>query len=471
MTNIQARGLLQKYANTVEIGMRCLDLIGVIFSAFLSYCLLGISGREEYYLIAILLALLIMVFLFPGLHLYEAWRGHSIISEIRTILIGWCLVLVLLIVLALISKVTIQYSRLWLGLWFMIASLFFITSRLILRYAQRWARSNGFNQRRLVIVGTGELAECVANRILKSSWAGFSLVGFFDDDPVSITHQKYPQPLLGELNDIPNYLSQNRIDQVWLAIPWIYQEKLQKALHNLRFSTTDVYLVPDLFSYHLLSHSLSIIVGLPLLNLSTSPIKGLNLLAKNVLDWILALIIIIIMSPVMLAIAVGVKLSSPGPIFFRQIRYGLNGREVEVWKFRTMKMHQEKGNHVTQATKNDLRVTSFGSFLRRTSLDELPQFINVLQGRMSIVGPRPHAVSHNHYYKTIIDRYMLRHRVKPGITGWAQVNGYRGETDTLEKMQQRVKYDLEYIENWSLGLDLKIIWLTIFKGFSHKNAY
>jgi Undecaprenyl-phosphate glucose phosphotransferase len=221
----------------------------------------------------------------------------------------------------------------------------------------------------------------------------------------------------------------------------------------------------------LLNSSLSEVAGFPVMSLTATRMDGVNELIKDAVDKVLALAILVLVSPLMIAIAIGVKSSSPGPIFFRQRRLGAHGEEINVLKFRTMIVHAEESGRVSQATRGDPRVTAFGAFLRRTSLDELPQFFNVISGEMSIVGPRPHAIEHNEHYKELVKRYMLRHKVKPGITGWAQVNGYRGETDTLEKMAKRVEYDLHYIENWSLWLDLKIIGLTVVRGFSDRNAY
>jgi Undecaprenyl-phosphate glucose phosphotransferase len=221
----------------------------------------------------------------------------------------------------------------------------------------------------------------------------------------------------------------------------------------------------------LLNHSISNIAGVTTLTLRESPIRGLSLLVKTIEDQVLAFVILILIAPVLLAIALMIKCTSAGPILFKQKRYGIDGKLINVYKFRSMYMHQESEGTVTQAKRNDSRITPVGRFLRRSSLDELPQFFNVLQGRMSIVGPRPHAVAHNEQYKDLVAMYMQRHIVKPGITGWAQVNGLRGETDTLEKMQKRVEFDLYYIENWSIWFDFKIILMTIFKGFINKNAH
>ena len=229
--------------------------------------------------------------------------------------------------------------------------------------------------------------------------------------------------------------------------------------------------MPDWFTLKLLNHGVSEVVGIQMLDISASPITGKLRFFKAAQDFVLATLILLLISPLMLAIALAIKFTSKGPVLYRQQRHGWNDEEIWVYKFRSMVVHQEAGAQVTQASKNDSRITPLGAFLRRTSLDELPQFINVLQGRMSIVGPRPHAMAHNEHYKQLVPGYVLRHKVKPGITGWAQVNGFRGETDTLDKMVKRVEYDLYYIEHVSLWLDLKIIFATVFKGFVHKNAY
>jgi putative colanic acid biosynthesis UDP-glucose lipid carrier transferase len=229
-------------------------------------------------------------------------------------------------------------------------------------------------------------------------------------------------------------------------------------------------LIPDVFTFNILQARTEEVNGVPVVPLFETPISGMNMVLKRLEDIILSISILVFISPVLVCISAVVKLTSPGPVIFRQLRYGIGGKPINVWKFRSMKV-MENGGEVVQATKEDSRVTPVGKFLRRTSLDELPQFINVLMGEMSIVGPRPHAVSHNEQYRKLIDGYMLRHKVKPGITGWAQINGWRGETDELEKMQKRVEYDLEYIRNWSVWFDIKIVFLTIFKGFVSKTAY
>ncbi|HHE6269788.1 TPA: undecaprenyl-phosphate glucose phosphotransferase, partial [Klebsiella pneumoniae] len=224
------------------------------------------------------------------------------------------------------------------------------------------------------------------------------------------------------------------------------------------------------FTFNILQSRTEEINGVPVVPLFDTPLSGINMVFKRLEDIIVSSIILLFISPILVAISLAVKLSSPGPVIFRQIRYGMDGKPIKVWKFRSMTV-MENDDRVIQATKNDTRVTKVGKFLRSTSLDELPQFFNVLFGQMSVVGPRPHAVSHNEQYRSLIHGYMLRHKVKPGITGLAQINGWRGETDTLEKMEKRIEYDLLYIRGWSIWLDLKIIFLTVFKGFINKSAY
>ncbi|ENI2487256.1 undecaprenyl-phosphate glucose phosphotransferase, partial [Escherichia coli] len=245
--------------------------------------------------------------------------------------------------------------------------------------------------------------------------------------------------------------------------------KMKELIKALTDTTCSVILIPDVFTFNILQSRTEEVNGIPVVPIFETPLNGINMVLKRLEDIILSVVILTLISPILIIISLCVKLTSPGPIIFKQTRYGMDGKPIKVWKFRTMVVMEN--DNVTQATKNDVRVTKVGRFLRRTSLDELPQFFNVLFGGMSIVGPRPHAVIHNEQYRSLIEGYMLRHKVKPGITGWAQINGWRGETDTLEKMEKRVEYDLEYIREWSIWLDIRIIFLTIFKGFIGKAAY
>jgi putative colanic acid biosynthesis UDP-glucose lipid carrier transferase len=277
--------------------------------------------------------------------------------------------------------------------------------------------------------------------------------------------------LKGRLADLAAFVKANRVDAIYVALPMASQPRILKLLDELRDTTASIYFVPDIFLYDLIQARMDDVNGIPVVAVCESPFYGVNGMVKRLEDVVLSLLILTLISPVLLAIAIAVKVSSPGPIIFRQRRYGLDGQDIVVYKFRSMRV-MEDGCDVPQARREDPRITPIGAFLRRTSLDELPQFINVLQGRMSIVGPRPHAVAHNETFRKLIKGYMVRHKVKPGITGLAQVMGARGETATLDKMQARIEYDLEYLRNWSLRLDLQIILRTtliVLRG--DKNAY
>jgi len=275
---------------------------------------------------------------------------------------------------------------------------------------------------------------------------------------------------LGTLTEAADYIRSRSIKLVFITLPLGSQPRIIELLERLQETTASIYFVPDVFGISIIQGRLQDMSGVPVVGICETPFTGTNRLMKRLSDVILSLLILLLIAPIMLAVATGVKLSSPGPVIFRQRRNGLNGEEIIVYKFRSMTA-MDNGDVVRQATKGDVRITPFGAFIRKTSLDELPQFINVLQGRMSIVGPRPHAVAHNEMYRQLIKAYMVRHKVKPGITGWAQVNGHRGETDTIDKMQARVEYDLEYLRNWSLGLDLVIILRTLKSMAADAKAY
>jgi putative colanic acid biosynthesis UDP-glucose lipid carrier transferase len=335
----------------------------------------------------------------------------------------------------------------------------------------RLMRRKGWNQRRVLIAGAGQLGRRAAHRLRVNPGLGLDVVGYLDDAPALQGKRFRRATVVGTLNDAERLVDDLKVDELWVTLPMRTEEKIGELLHSLRRSTVAIRMIPDIFVFRLLNHGVSEVAGLPLLNLTSSPMTGINRLIKALEDRLLAALMLVLASPAAVLIAIGVKLSSPGPILFRQYRQGWDGRRIEIYKFRTMYRHHEPDGVVTQATRNDPRVTPFGRFLRRFSLDELPQCFNVLQGRMSIVGPRPHAVEHNNQYRELIDSYMLRHHVKPGITGWAQINGLRGETDTLEKMEKRIEHDLYYIENWSLWLDLKIIALTAVVVLTDRHAY
>jgi putative colanic acid biosynthesis UDP-glucose lipid carrier transferase len=322
----------------------------------------------------------------------------------------------------------------------------------------------------VVLAGINEQGIELARRLQRDTYSNVRILGFFDDRTRERLNNFDEYPLLGSITDLPGYVTRHHIDVIYLSLPMASQKRILSLLDGLRDTTSSIYFAPDTFVTDLIQGRVDSVGGMPVVAVCETPFTGINWLIKRGSDLVLSVLILLLISPLLVLIALGVKLTSPGPIIFRQRRYGLDGSEIVVYKFRSMTV-MDDGDVVRQAQKHDPRMTRIGAFLRRTSLDELPQFINVIQGRMSIVGPRPHAVAHNEMYRKLIKGYMLRHKVAPGITGWAQVNGYRGETETLEKMKGRIDHDLEYLRNWSLRLDLYIIAKTIWVVFNGKNAH
>jgi putative colanic acid biosynthesis UDP-glucose lipid carrier transferase len=323
-----------------------------------------------------------------------------------------------------------------------------------------------------VIVGVNDLGNQLQARVASNLELGIEIKGFFDvllDDARSQSVVNNTQ-LLGRIEQLSTYVKQNAIDIIYVALPPSLHSEIMQLLDDLKDTTASIYFVPNFFIADLIQARIDDIGGMPIVAVCDTPFSGFDGFVKKLSDLIFAIFILCVISPLLILLALGVKLSSPGPVLFKQRRYGLDGQEIVVYKFRSMTV-TEDDDKVTQAKVNDKRVTRFGSFIRKTSLDELPQFINVLQGRMSIVGPRPHAISHNEMYRKIIKGYMVRHKVKPGITGWAQVNGFRGETESVNCMKTRIDYDIEYLKKWSIGLDIKIILKSVFLVFKDSKAY
>ena len=341
-----------------------------------------------------------------------------------------------------------------------------------IRALQRTLRSHGMNRKTYAIVGVNELGIQLAHNIENSPETGLQLIGFFDDRPderlISIPESFGKK--IGGLKRLVNLARNGELDAIYIAFPMRAERRIKELLAQLSDATASVYVVPDFFVFELLHSRWSDIGGLPAVSIFENPFYGIDGWVKRTTDLVLASAALVVCAVPMLAIALAIRCSSPGPVFFRQRRYGLDGKEILVWKFRSMRV-MENGPTVMQASKDDPRVTPLGKFLRRTSLDELPQLFNVIDGTMSLVGPRPHATAHNEHYRGQIGGYMLRHKVKPGITGLAQVKGYRGETDTLEKMEGRVAFDHQYIREWSIWLDLKILAKTVGVVLWGKNAY
>ncbi len=323
-----------------------------------------------------------------------------------------------------------------------------------------------------VIVGANELGRTLARTLLQSpALQPVRVTAFFDDRAPTRLGDDLELPLTGRIDSLADFVRANRVDQIYIALPMASQPRILKLLDQLRDTTASIFFLPDIFLYDLIQARVDTVGGLPVVAVCETPFHGTTGVIKRLSDVMLSLAAITVTAPLMLAIAIAIKTTMPGPVLFKQRRYGLDGEQIVVWKFRSMKV-QEDGAVVRQATKDDDRITPVGRFLRRSSLDELPQFFNVLQGRMSVVGPRPHAVAHNEMYRKLIKGYMIRHKVKPGITGWAQVNGARGETDTVDKMTRRIEYDLEYLRHWTLRFDMMIVWRTVVQAFrGDENAY
>lgn len=432
-------------------------LVAGVLAHYYRFDTLEMSGR---YNTATMLSAIVVVLCLGMGGVYGSQRGYAFLRQFSVLLAGWIAAAGILLSLSFFLKVSENYSRIWFSTMLAAGGGLSFAIRLSAFLLLRRLRASGLNLKTVLLVGAGG---SLANNLYGGASLdeyGFKIVDNlrFQQDP------NWMDCLVEKVNELGPH-------EVWLCLPLSQGGGIRSIMYALRHHTAAVRFIPEWDDIPLLNHKVSHIAGIYSLDLSCSPMDGPPRLLKRLEDLVLGLLILIAIAPICLVIALIIKLTSKGPILFKQYRTGINGKSFKVYKFRSMVVHQEGVGSVTQATRNDLRITPVGAFLRRTSLDELPQFFNVLQGRMSIVGPRPHALSHNEYYKDLVESYMQRHKVKPGITGWAQVSGYRGETDTLEKMQKRVEYDLWYIDNWSLWLDLKIIFMTIFKGFVNKNAY
>ena len=417
MTNLKKRERAKTNASLISMVQRFSD-ITIMFAGLWLVC--EVSGLSFLYMHLLVALITLVVFQMLGgiTDFYRSWRGVRAATEFALLLQNWTLSVIFSAGLVAFNNDFDTQLKIWLA-WYGLTSIGLVVCRSCIRIGAGWLRNHGYNKRMVAVAG-----DLAAGQMLMESFRN--------------------QPCDGA--------------------------RVKKLVHQLADTTCSVLLIPDVFTFNILHSRLEEMNGVPVVPLYDTPLSGVNRLLKRAEDIVLATLILLLISPVLCCIALAVKLSSPGPVIFRQTRYGMDGKPIKVWKFRSMKV-MENDKVVTQATQNDPRVTKVGNFLRRTSLDELPQFINVLTGGMSIVGPRPHAVAHNEQYRQLIEGYMLRHKVKPGITGWAQINGWRGETDTLEKMEKRVEFDLEYIREWSVWFDIKIVFLTVFKGFVNKAAY
>jgi putative colanic acid biosysnthesis UDP-glucose lipid carrier transferase len=410
----------------------------------------------------IVLSIFVFALTFPS-----DWEAKSnFYIELKNLVNQWCFVIGVLFFFGYATDYLAMFSRSVLLAWVLITPILLLLCHLLAAYYLSSDYYLSRIKKNTIIVGYNELGMEVKNRVSRKPDLGFVFDGFFDDSFSALQDNLL---LKGSLAEVSTYVKNHNIHQILIALPTI-DKTLTDLLDSLKDTTASIYYVPDFFMTDLIQARIDDIDGMPVVAVCETPFSGVNGAIKRTSDILLSCLILLCISPMFILIGLGVKLSSKGPIIFKQRRYGLDGQQIIVYKFRSMTV-MEDGPNMMQATPEDKRVTNFGRFLRKTSLDELPQFINVLQGRMSIVGPRPHAVAHNEIYRSLIKGYMIRHKVRPGITGWAQINGFRGETTTVESMRRRIEYDLQYLNKWSLGLDLKIVFKTIYCVFSDQKAY
>lgn len=452
--------------------IRLIDCLLVAIAAVLALTQHGESPGDVSFVLLLIVSILLTSQIFT---VFGAYRMR-LLSHVRylRLVAAWTTVMLLMAAVTVFAYPGQHPPLAWLAWWFAYGLAGVLAARLLLEgRLYRWYHG-GQLARRLVITGAGDRAAALANTLHDGSDGSVRILGLFVDPSESpMPGTPLPCPILGCAEDLPRFVRTQAVDVVAVALPWHAEERLQTWVKRLKNLPVDVVLSPPSSTLPSGSWAVSTVSGIPFLKVSERPLSGWRYVAKGLEDRVIALILLILFGPMMLFIAAAVRLTSPGPALFRQKRYGFNNTVIEVLKFRTMTVQfaETDTDHVQQATRNDPRVTRLGRLLRHTSMDELPQLFNVLRGEMSLVGPRPHAISHNEEYAKIIDQYIARHRVKPGITGWAQINGFRGETRTVEQMESRIQYDLYYIENWSLLFDLHILARTALGGFVHPNAY
>ena len=465
------RGCLKEHAHIIVILLSVIDLFTLSSAGLIThYCVFGNVNLNARHQVTILLGLLLVVFFLELAQFYRPWRGRSILQELVLFLKAWvaALVALTLITTASLPDGTAGSNLEWVGLWAILGFIGLATTRFVIRYGLAWIRAHGWNQRRVVLAGLSEMAIVTENQINKNPWLGLQIIGYLDDrSEPRISIEKSGLPYLGKIHNLVDIVEQERVDQVWVAYPFRGELRSNEVVHALRHSSVSIRFLIDFYAFNAINRSLSDVAGIPMLDIAVSPLDGLNSSLKALEDGVLACIILLLFGPLMIAITIGIKLTSPGPVFYRQERVGWNGRPFMMLKFRSMPVGAEHGTGPIWAGPGENRATRIGAFLRKTSLDELPQLINVLKGEMSVVGPRPERPAFVNAFKHQIPNYMKKHMVKAGITGWAQVNGWRGDTD----LNRRIEYDLYYIQHWSVWFDLWIALQTVIKGFVNKNAY
>ncbi|RJF98371.1 undecaprenyl-phosphate glucose phosphotransferase [Noviherbaspirillum saxi] len=467
------RDLIITNSSRLELSMRLMDVLVLELAggiAGLIHFHIPLADTPPIHTVLLHFCSALAFLLFPKFELYTSWRGRSLPDMFMRMGAAWGVVLLIGLFFSFLVHHVGNVSRLWMFYWYACGMTSLIAFRFAVYYVLRYLRTKGLNNKRVVIVGYGSTGREMHRRALQQDWTGYDVKAVCADpeDADKILDSSIAR--INSTEQIHQFVVANHIHEIWITLPLMASPRLQELQYQLRNTLVDIRWVPDILGLQMLGNKMGNFLGLPVVDLNQPISSGVNGIVKDLFDRTFAIVALFLLMPLFIVIAILIKRSSPGPVLFRQPRLGLNGREFNVYKFRSMKIHQEQ-NVVTQATKHDPRITPIGAFLRRTSLDELPQFINVVLGDMSVVGPRPHALQHNEMYKDLLETYMLRHRVKPGITGWAQIHGHRGETDTVDKMARRVEFDLHYIQHWSLWMDVRIIIWTAFKGWTGKNAY
>ncbi|MBB2979000.1 MULTISPECIES: undecaprenyl-phosphate glucose phosphotransferase [Paraburkholderia] len=412
------------------------------------------------------------IWMFPAFGIYQSWRGKSLYVLFARVCAAWVAVECTGILLSFSVHRADSLSRIWLAYWVVASVAFLIVSKALVHMVLRGLRREGYNHKAVAVVGSPRYARFLVEQMKSRPEAGFHPALVFDEDSDADGEAFLDGvPVARDLQSVIEFVREHDVREMWLALPITKERTIHRITMALRNDFVNIRFIPDVRSLSFFSQPVVDLLGVPAINLAASPVTDLRVMPKRVFDFLFAGCVLIALAPLFAVVGLAVKLTSRGPVFFKQRRKGLDGNEFEIYKFRSMKVHAEVAGQVTQARRGDPRVTRVGAFLRRTSLDELPQFINVLKGEMSVVGPRPHALAHDDIYKDLVRGYMARYRIKPGITGWAQVNGYRGETDRVEKMRDRVRFDLHYMQHWSFALDLRIVAMTMWKGFAGQNAY
>lgn len=440
----------------------------VVGSLYASGLIHGLPFESQYLSLALIAGALSLVIQKLPAEL-AAQPGTRDPGVMLSVLASWAALVVMLLLIGYVTKTSGLFSRRVMLTWFVLTPVLLLAATAVLR----WGLSHFMaiqGTRRAVVAGYNDASRQLSWRLRERSRLGIQVVGFFDDRSSERLAMHGDEQLLGGLTELAGYAKTHGIQVIFIALPIRHVQRVLALLDDLKDTTVSIYYVPDIFLSDLIQSRSGEVAGIPVISMCETPFFGYRGVIKRVADVLLTSIVLIPLLPVLGVVALLVKLSSPGPAIFRQRRYGLDGQEITVYKFRTMTV-TEDGDKVVQATVGDRRITPIGAVLRRYSIDELPQLINVLQGRMSLVGPRPHAVAHNEQYRKLIKGYMVRHKVLPGITGLAQVNGCRGETSKIEEMQARVEYDLQYLRQWSLALDIRILIKTVLMLWGDKKAY